>query len=411
MKNDRKVHYAWFVCAGCALLVFCSSGLSINAFTVYQPYILTGNGFTNAQSSLIITFRYLFGLISLLFLRRYYRVFSLRTGMAVAGAFLAVSFALFSVSSKLWMYCLSAAFLGVGYGLGSMVPVTIMLEHWFTEKRNTAIGICSASTGLATLGIPSLISGGIEKHGLRPVFLAEAAAVACLAAICFILVRNSPAEKGLTPYGQKTSEISAPVRTEGLSGKDWLLLVPALLMVGGVMSVSYSHLTVLMNGEGFSPQVTALAITVSGVSLMTGKIIYGRICDRIGVYRGNFCFIPMLLAGLGLCCVIRAGKAVLFAAMVLYSFGIAYLSVGLSSWVQDLSSTDEIERTLQRFQILYSCGGLIFSPLPGIMADARGGSYTSSYILFLLLAVLVVTAVQICFVRVRKRRIIQDVNP
>lgn len=51
----KKIHYAWFVCAGCALLLFCTSGLSINAFTIYQPYILKLNNFTNSQSSMIIT--------------------------------------------------------------------------------------------------------------------------------------------------------------------------------------------------------------------------------------------------------------------------------------------------------------------------------------------------------------------
>ncbi len=57
MKRKHPIHYAWRVCLGCALLLFCTSGLCINAFTVYQPYILTRNGFTNAQSSLIITVR------------------------------------------------------------------------------------------------------------------------------------------------------------------------------------------------------------------------------------------------------------------------------------------------------------------------------------------------------------------
>ncbi len=53
-KNTIKTkpHYGWAVCAGCAMLLFCAGGLSVNAFTIYQPHILSRNGFTYAQSSL-----------------------------------------------------------------------------------------------------------------------------------------------------------------------------------------------------------------------------------------------------------------------------------------------------------------------------------------------------------------------
>lgn len=48
--TKNKPHYGWFVCLGCALLLFSTSGLTVNAFTVYQPYILRYNGLTNSQS-------------------------------------------------------------------------------------------------------------------------------------------------------------------------------------------------------------------------------------------------------------------------------------------------------------------------------------------------------------------------
>ena len=31
MRQRKKLHYGWAVCAGCALLLFCTSGLCVNA--------------------------------------------------------------------------------------------------------------------------------------------------------------------------------------------------------------------------------------------------------------------------------------------------------------------------------------------------------------------------------------------
>ena len=57
---------AWVVCLGCGLALFTVMGLGVNAFTVYQPYLLRVHGFTNAQGSWITTVRSLFALLSML---------------------------------------------------------------------------------------------------------------------------------------------------------------------------------------------------------------------------------------------------------------------------------------------------------------------------------------------------------
>ena len=139
----KRIHYGWFVCAGCALLLFCTSGLSVNAFTVYQPYILVKNAFTNTQSSAIITVRSLFSFVAMFFTGRYYKTFSLRIGIAISGILTVLGFILFGMASGFAVYCAAAALIGLGYGFGTMIPVAIVLDHWFVQKRTFAIGICS----------------------------------------------------------------------------------------------------------------------------------------------------------------------------------------------------------------------------------------------------------------------------
>lgn len=404
MENN-KPHYAWLVCFGCALLLFCTSGLAVNAFSIYQPYILERNHFTNAQSSLIITFRNLASLCSMLLAGRFYRRVSLRTGMLLAGLSTALSFFLFALAGSFPMYCIAGAVIGIGYGLGTMIPVAIVLEHWFYEKRNTAIGLCSAVTGLSTLGIPSLLSRSVERNGLRWTFFCEAAVVFILILLSFLLIRSNPEDRHSTPYGYRQIETSQqhshPV---GLRRRDWFFLLPAILLTGAVMNVAYSHLAVLMSGEGIDSATIAIAISVSGIALMLGKILYGRLGDVIGNFRSNFCFIPFLLVGLLLCCFVGRSLLFLYAAMLFYSIGISFLAIGLASWAGDLSAEGQHDRTVQVFQTAYSAGSLLFSFLPGILADYSGGSYVPAYLLFLLFAVVVCLTIQWMYIRVQKRR-------
>ena len=93
----KKPHYAWLVCAGCALLLFCTSGLTVNAFTIYQPFLLRQGNLTNAQSSMLITIRNLFSFLGMLLTAWYYRKLTLRTGMLLSGLMVGFSFLVWKV--------------------------------------------------------------------------------------------------------------------------------------------------------------------------------------------------------------------------------------------------------------------------------------------------------------------------
>ena len=40
----KRLHRAWAICLGCTLMLFVCGGLSVNAFSVTQPYVLAYGG-------------------------------------------------------------------------------------------------------------------------------------------------------------------------------------------------------------------------------------------------------------------------------------------------------------------------------------------------------------------------------
>ncbi|MBO4288539.1 MAG: MFS transporter, partial [Lachnospiraceae bacterium] len=162
-------------------------------------------------------------------------------------------------------------------------------------------------------------------------------------------------------------------------------------------SVGYSHLTVHMNAMGYAPHTVALAITVSGMALMLGKVGYGWATEHLGSGRSNWLFGALLVAGVALCCVCAGNTALLYGTMCVYGLGLAFTTVGMTAWAGDWSGPGQYDDTVRRFQIGYSGGTMLFSSLPGVLADRAHGSYRPAYILFLLCAVFVLAAVQVTY--------------
>ncbi len=395
----KKIHYSWIVCTGCAILMYCTSGLPVNGFAIYLPYIRDLNGFTNTQSSNLILFRNLCAFIGMMAVTPFYKRFSMRTGMTLAGFMVVLGFVTYGFAGSYISYCIAACIVGLGFGLSTMVPVTILLGKWFTEKRTTALGVCSAVTGISTLGTQSVIASAVEHYGLRPVLLVEAAIIAALVFLAYLLIRNSPEEMGMSPYGAFSDAPTGGNFGPGIDRRDWLILVPCVILIGGVLCVPFVHLSVLMTGEGFSEHTAALAITVSGLCLIVGKIIYGKLGDRIGAYRCNYIFGPMFVAGLVMCCFIRLGIGMLFTTVIVLSFGIAASAVGISVWAGALSDEEHYGRSVQIFQMLNTAGSFLFSSVPGIIADRCGGSYVPFYAGAAVVAFLSYAALQLVFRR------------
>ena len=401
----KRIHYAWWVCVGCALVMYCTGGLAINDFTVYQPFIIRVNGFSNAQASLLITVRSLASFFASLLAERYYRVLSLRVGMALAGFLSALGFLVYGVAGNYAAYCAASALVGVSFGIGTMTPIAILLERWFVKDRMLAVSACSAVTGLATFGVPSLITWLIQSLGLKATFLAEAAVIGALMFLSALLLRNDPGRMGLKPYGEGEA-VESRERAHGnvvLDHRDQLLLIPMTIAAGALTSSGYGHLSVYMNSLGYQPGVIAIGITISGLALMLGKLIFGVIAERYGNRRANIAFGGMLTAGLLLLCLAGGGLWVLYAAIAVYGVGLSLTTVGLTALAADWSTPDHYRATVEQFQTGYFAGALLFSPVPGIIADHAGGAYLPSFVLFLACGAYVLTAIALVYRRKQRQ--------
>ena len=143
MVSLRRPHYAWIICLGGALSLFAVMGMGINVFSVYQPYIIQLNGFSNAQGSWITTTRSLFTLAAMLTVNQLCARIGLRLVMTLGVVLLALSCFCFGLADSFPLYCAAGALTGLAYGYGGMVPLSLAVGHWFRDRRGLALGLGS----------------------------------------------------------------------------------------------------------------------------------------------------------------------------------------------------------------------------------------------------------------------------
>ena len=150
--------------------------------------------------------------------------------------------------------------------------------------------------------------------------------------------------------------------------------------------MGFSHLTVLYTTAGWDGMAVAWAITAVGVVTIFSKLLYGEATDRCGAYRTNLVFGGLLLMGMVLCCMPGIHSPVLMmGAMFGIGMGLPLTNVSFPIWARDLSPGD-MAQVMRMLQMGYFLGKVLFSTLPGQLADLTG-SYAPAYMVFVLFTI------------------------
>ena len=253
MKN---IHRAWAVCLGCTLALLVCGGLCINAFSVTQTSMIT--------TACSVTF-----LLCMFVVNTYYDKLGYRAGLTLAVLLGVGSFVLFAEARTIPGYYLA----GVSYGLGAMLPASILMLRWFLSRRGTAIGICAAGTGISAVVFSSILSALIERFSLRVCFYFEALMSLLAAGLVFLLIRESPEACGLAPYGTREEASSSEKQKLSIhpSRLRWAMLYLGVILIGSIASPGFAHMMILFTSSGFSGAQAAFSFMPGAIADLTGS--------------------------------------------------------------------------------------------------------------------------------------------
>lgn len=374
-----KRNYPWIVCFAGMLVIFCTTGFCNNLLSVYLPYI-QASGISSAQGSLLFTIRSGASLVAMLIIDRYYDKLTLRKGLAGGLLFTILATVFYGIGGSALVYDIGAVLSGFGFCLAGFVPITLLINNWFKTRKGLALGICAMGSGVATIFFPPVVTSIAENHGVRAAFFFQTIILIIVSVVVILFIRNTPEEIQAAAYekGEAASKTSGGYDT--MKPVDWIPTALVILCMGGGIGGALAHMTIVFTTSAYPAATAALMISLCGICQTVGKLIYGGLCDRIGVMITSA--IWMLMSAGGMFCAIflnGTSLAPCLLMVILFGLGFAPALSGISLWAHDIVDGPRYTTVMKWMQILYSIGTMIFSGFPGWIYG-KTGEYRSSFV-------------------------------
>ena len=287
-----RMHYAWIV----LVVVFCATlaGVGVRAapgvmiLPLQRAFgwdVATISGAVSVNIILLgLLGPFLTGLVNVVGLKR-----TIIGCLAVLGA--ATGLSMFMTAP--WQLFLTWGLLvGIGSGAGAVGIAAAVANRWFTERNGLAMGLLSAANAAGQLIFLPLLAMLAEHYGWQAVALAVTLAIGAMLPLVAMLLPESPAEIGLSPYGSAAPP-RAPVRGgnpfavafHGLfrgvrSGDFWLLALSFGVCGFSTNGLINTHLIAFCADRGIAEIHGASFLAVIGVFSLIGAAGSGWLCDR-----------------------------------------------------------------------------------------------------------------------------------
>jgi MFS family permease len=267
--------------------------------------------------------------------------------------------------------------------LAGLVVSVLLVSRWFVRKRGTAIGLALVGTSLGGVLLPPLGAALIASYGWRTAFLMEALIPLGLLVLIGLLVKDSPSEMGLHPYGSDSAVGSPSAALSGMAYGEalrsrtfWAISLCAMTTFYSILGVQ-SHLVLHLRGLGFTPAAAAGGLSLMYVAGLVGKFLFGYLADvldRKMVFVGN---VTVML--LGSLCLSSMNPALFWPFVILFGFGWGGLYTLLQLLTMDSFGLKAGGKILGTITVLDALGGGLGPWVSGVLFD-KTGNYQASFL-------------------------------
>ncbi len=419
MVTRRPFYYGWAILA-IGFLTIMGGFICRNTFSVFYPAIVEEFGWSRGDTAIIfsinILFYGLFAPIAGAMADRFRPRYVLATGALLIG----IGMAGCSLATEKWQfYLLYGVVAAIGLSMAGWAPVATVLANWFVRKRALVFGILGAGFGI------SLVSASgaqyiISSFGWQTAYVVIGLSIFLLIApLCVIVVRRTPADKGLFPDGMTSEEATAnqervsvyraasewrsrdwTVRNAIRTRQFWLILLTWLCSMGVVEQLAVSHQVYFYLDAGYTPIASATFYSLFGIAFAIGNLL-GAFSDRTGRER---LFIPASLISalfIALYFVMLDTSTPWLPPIIAIGFGTSFGAIPcvLNATLADLFHGKHYGRIAGTMLVGFAAGGMLSPWLAGYLHDITG-SYVPTY--FMLVAAMIATATMMWFIAPRK---------
>lgn len=292
-RQRGGLHYGWIIAIMGVVTVLGALGLARFGYTMILPSMKEGLGLTDSQAGDLATANMIGYLVMAVTCGYLASRFGPRVVIAIFMCIISGSMILTGMAPNYQVALIGRLLTGVGSG-GTNVPVMGLVPAWFASKRRglaTGIAVSGSSFGMVITGllVPAILSrwGGI---GWRYSWFCLSGFALVIAVLGYVILRNHPRDKGLSPIGAEESDSVAAVPRS--SALQWGLVYRAapvwhLALIYVLFGFSYIIYTTffaryLTWEAGFTTEAAGALWSVVGMVSIISGFIWGAVSDIVG---------------------------------------------------------------------------------------------------------------------------------
>jgi len=287
--GTSKVHYAWVIAGVTFVIMLITSGVRATPGLFMVP-LETEFGWSRAIISASIAVNIaLFGLIGP-FAASVMERWGLRRVVLGALALMTAAVATSTRMSSEWQFFLLwGVLVGAATGVTAMVLAAVVATRWFDQRRSLVLGMLSAANATGQMIFLPQLASVTEASNWRSAALIVAAAAAIVFVLVWFVMRDRPADVGLTPYGfdpaapvstarplSPIAALSAASRTRAF----WLLAGTFFICGASTNGLIGTHLISACHDVGITPLRSTQLLAMMGVFDILGTTASGWLTDR-----------------------------------------------------------------------------------------------------------------------------------
>jgi len=330
----RKVFFGWWVLLGLFLTYTATNGILLNTLPLLYPALMAEFGWNEAEVTRPAALFFLAAaiitpLMGLLFDRYPPRRLMICSALVLIGALIGYPF-IQSLTQLTLIYLL----LAVGLAGCGILPSMLVLSRWFVRSRGIAVGILLMGSSFGGAIFPLIVKNTLVAQGWREaVIVMTVVGAAMMLAALLLLVRNSPADKGLLADGAEqpsagrvpVAVATGPTLREALRRPSFYVLLLATGALWFCIVGLLQHQSIYMGRDlGVAAAVLPVIFSVFFWSAIIGKLVFGWFADRFDKTLVMFIGICALIVGLLL---LRSARP--DALWMLYGYAVIY-GIGFS---------------------------------------------------------------------------------
>lgn len=360
---------------------------------VYVKPVAADLGISRTAFSLTITIGSFSMMLSSIAAGKMISKWNIKLMMLIGVLCCAGSMFLYSIAESVLLFYCSAVIMGISVSLTCNIPISALIKEWFDKGRQgLAIGVAFAGSGAGAMVLNPLYTYMIEKNGWQHSFqLAAIMMIVLLVPMVLLFVerrskgfaaeRKDPLEE---ENGNRiTLSISLTMKST------WLVFIAFILINLTNMSI-VNHGIPFLTDAGFSGIYAARIISIGSGLLILGKIVLGKMIDRIGIYSSTITGVSLfLICILALWCGgMMHLKMLLILFTLLYAIGGAVATVAMPCVVMHMFGDCDFEAIMGFFTMAAGLGGILQIVFSFIYDNTSSYSYA-----WLLIAALITAAI------------------